>query len=536
MKLLEEPKIPRSVSKWRLENPDLNTLFLNDLRTKKPRIRAVGGGAKPKYQEMEVELFEWILSLDKWKVTKSRIIQKAAEIAKKSHQNIEFGGSKCWFSSFRKRFGIEYDDYFKVYKVTDKVKVDHSYDDDDDTNEPSNEDIFENNFEPSSIPKRNKYTLDFKLEAIEQAKIIGVTKVGRIYNIDKDLIHEWRRKESMIRDSLTYAKNAGKFKMRISGGGRRRNVENVELELKLCQWMLESKEKNVQLTRSLILNKAKALFLDEGRRKDFNLSRNWFVAFAQRYDLQHDHVTDSYWLPHFPELKVEEQENSSAFEEFGKIDTKNDLFAVNNEQGFNDFENDMEIADVQDENDFQNDVIVVNDEVLYHPPEPHPDDDVFLSQDALEVELNEGENDLFTSNHQIHEIPSLKQKIRENNDKSPGRKVVNVELEKKLFEWILMRYKNNWKVNRKLIQMKAIEIASLAGAENNENSTTFKASSNWAFNFMKRYDLLYNTTAADSRIPWEIVPTFHIAESLEITEKDENEDEYFEILYPSTKR
>ena len=112
---------------------------------------------------------------------------------------------------------------------------------------------------------------------------------------------------------------------------------------------------------------------------------------------------------------------------------------------------------------------------------------------------------------------------------------MNVELEKKLFEWILMRYKNNWKVNRKLIQMKAIEIASL-GAENNENSGTFKASSNWAFNFMKRYDLLYNATAADSRIPWEIVPTFHIAEKLEITEKDEKHDEYFEILYPSTKR
>ena len=103
-----------------------------------------------------------------------------------------------------------------------------------------------------------------------------------------------------------------------------------------------------------------------------------------------------------------------------------------------------------------------------------------------------------------------------------------------------MRYKNNWKVNRKLIQMKAIEIAAESeglGSEsdNNENSPTFKASSNWAFNFMKRYDLLHNPTA-DSRVPWEIVPSFHIAESLEITEKDEKEDDYYEILYPSAKR
>ena len=160
MNQIDKPKIPSQkvgfeygVSKWRLENQDLKPLIVNDFKTKKPRIRAIGGGAKPKYQEMETELFEWILSLDKWKVTKSRIIQKAAEIAKKSRQNIEFGGSKCWFSSFRKRFGIEYDDYFKVYKVTDRVKVDYSYDDD--TNEPSNEDIFvdENNFDPSSIKK-----------------------------------------------------------------------------------------------------------------------------------------------------------------------------------------------------------------------------------------------------------------------------------------------------------------------------------------------------------------------------------------------
>ena len=86
--------------------------------------------------------------------------------------------------------------------------------------------------------------------------------------------------------------------------------------------------------------------------------------------------------------------------------------------------------------------------------------------------------------------------------------------------------------------MKAIEIAAEIEAslgDNNANSPTFKASSNWAFNFMKRYDLLHNATA-DSRIPWEIVPSFHIAESLEITEKDEKEDAYFEFLYPSAKR
>ena len=145
----------------------------NDRKSKKTRIRAVGAGAKPKYQDMEAELFEWILSLNKWKVTKSRIIQKATEIAEKSRQNIEFGGSKCWFTSFRKRFGIEYDDYFKVYKVIGRTGVEN-FNAEDENGEISVDD--ESDFVPKSAEKR-KFTLDFKLEAIEQAKIIGVTKV-----------------------------------------------------------------------------------------------------------------------------------------------------------------------------------------------------------------------------------------------------------------------------------------------------------------------------------------------------------------------
>ena len=99
----------------------------------------------------------------------------------------------------------------------------------------------------------------------------------------------------MIRDTLNFNANR-KFKMRIQGGGRRRNAENVEIELKLCQWLLEFSTQNsnsaTKLTKSLILKKARALF-----QKDVNLSRNWFLAFAQRYDLQHDHVTDTYRFP-----------------------------------------------------------------------------------------------------------------------------------------------------------------------------------------------------------------------------------------------
>ena len=51
----------------------------------------------------------------------------------------------------------------------------------------------------SSKRKRQNYSLEFKIEVIEEAKKSYNTTIARKYNIDEKLVRDWRKNENKIK-------------------------------------------------------------------------------------------------------------------------------------------------------------------------------------------------------------------------------------------------------------------------------------------------------------------------------------------------
>ena len=65
-----------------------------------------------------------------------------------------------------------------------------------------------------------------------------------------------------------------------------------------------------------------------------------------------------------------------------------------------------------------------------------------------------------------------------------GKKSMYTDLEEKVFQWILECRKNNVKITRRLIRVKALEMSQMS-----QNDQKFSASEGWCHNFIKRYNL-----------------------------------------------
>ena len=128
--------------------------------------------------------------------------------------------------------------------------------------------------------KRTKFTIDFKLERIEEAKRTSNGAVGRTYGIEPSVISRWRQIEAKLRRSL-----AEGSKYRLIGGGKKRDDLLDQL---LYEWYSQHIiSSNAKVTGSMLRAKARELANGCATGSEYSkFSHGWLEGFKKKYGIR----------------------------------------------------------------------------------------------------------------------------------------------------------------------------------------------------------------------------------------------------------
>uniref|UniRef100_A0A183BK65 HTH CENPB-type domain-containing protein n=1 Tax=Globodera pallida TaxID=36090 RepID=A0A183BK65_GLOPA len=114
-----------------------------------------------------------------------------------------------------------------------------------------------------------------KLDAIEWARRNSINSAAKKFRVDRKSIREWMEQEGKLNQQM----NAGGGKRkRLDGGGRA--VQHLNIDTTLADWIKEMRQNKKPVTRSIIKNKATALFVDT----DIKVSNGWLEKLLKRHN------------------------------------------------------------------------------------------------------------------------------------------------------------------------------------------------------------------------------------------------------------
>ena len=130
--------------------------------------------------------------------------------------------------------------------------------------------------------KRKKFTFDFKLERIEEAKRTSYAEVGRSYGIEPSIISRWTK----IEDKLRQAVGKGS-KFRLTGGGMKGRKRYDLVDQSLYEWYSQQiTRSNAKITGSMLRKKAQKLANGCASGSECSkFSYSWLEGFKKKYGI-----------------------------------------------------------------------------------------------------------------------------------------------------------------------------------------------------------------------------------------------------------
>ncbi|XP_049442137.1 transcriptional regulator Kaiso isoform X1 [Epinephelus fuscoguttatus] len=136
--------------------------------------------------------------------------------------------------------------------------------------------------------KNRKFDMEFKLAVVKYAEQHSGEAAAREFNVDPRRVREWKKKKGeMASQAATDAK-----RLRLSGGGRKKKSE--ELENNLCKWIHQTRGRNLRVSRTMIIRKAKELYTTAGDKRGgdaFGATNGWLDRFLRRNNFSHKRRT-----------------------------------------------------------------------------------------------------------------------------------------------------------------------------------------------------------------------------------------------------
>ena len=129
--------------------------------------------------------------------------------------------------------------------------------------------------------------MTYKLQLVDEAKVISNREVARKYGFDESLIRDWKKKEIAMREKVAQKSRPNVKDGRVSNKALRlgkpgRKPLNLELEEQLLQWIGAKRTNGLVVTLKQLKRKALELSNDP----NFKASSGWADAFKKRYNLQ----------------------------------------------------------------------------------------------------------------------------------------------------------------------------------------------------------------------------------------------------------
>ena len=107
----------------------------------------------------------------------------------------------------------------------------------------------------ATTKKKRSFDAAFKLRVVEYAEQDTNRGAGRKFGVDEKRVREWRKQKDELQTLPTKKK-------RLSGGGRR--AELPDLEEELAAWIEALRSQNARVTRSSVQSKAVELAQERG--------------------------------------------------------------------------------------------------------------------------------------------------------------------------------------------------------------------------------------------------------------------------------
>uniref|UniRef100_A0A914HFV8 HTH CENPB-type domain-containing protein n=1 Tax=Globodera rostochiensis TaxID=31243 RepID=A0A914HFV8_GLORO len=114
-----------------------------------------------------------------------------------------------------------------------------------------------------------------KLEAIEWARRNSIKSAAKKFRVDRKLVRRWMEQEDKLKQQMN---TCGGKRKRLDGAGR--PVQHQDIDTTLADWIKEMRLNKKPVTRSIIKNKAAALFVDT----DIKVSEGWLEKFLKRHN------------------------------------------------------------------------------------------------------------------------------------------------------------------------------------------------------------------------------------------------------------
>ena len=126
--------------------------------------------------------------------------------------------------------------------------------------------------------KLKKYTVKYKVDAIEYAKVNGNTRAARQFSVDRKRIIEWRKQEGKLREACSVSYN----RSRVNGGGKKPFFP--ELDTKVMDYIQERRRLGARVTGVGVRAEARRLHALYGNQ-NFKGSCQWLRRFMTRNKL-----------------------------------------------------------------------------------------------------------------------------------------------------------------------------------------------------------------------------------------------------------
>uniref|UniRef100_A0A183BP15 RNA helicase n=1 Tax=Globodera pallida TaxID=36090 RepID=A0A183BP15_GLOPA len=114
-----------------------------------------------------------------------------------------------------------------------------------------------------------------KLEAIEWARRNSIKSAAKKFGVDRKSIQRWIKQEDKLKQQLN---SCGGKRKRLGGGGR--PVLHPDIDATLADWIKEMRQNKRPVSRSIIKNKATALFV----HTDIKVSNGWLEKLLKRHN------------------------------------------------------------------------------------------------------------------------------------------------------------------------------------------------------------------------------------------------------------
>ena len=222
---------------------------------------------------IDQEVYKWVVQQTKKKklVTPNGIRQKAYEIGQEYDPN--FKASLNWYNNWKKRY--EYNESPEAEALKHK---------------------------------KRSYTAAFKLHAVQRAmELESASQASLELDVSRRCLQRWKEELDVI---STVAEQSSNAVYRRPGQGRK--VANADLDNQLVEWVKESWRQGVNVSSSMVRDKAKEL----SNRSDFKASLGWFVKWQKRHgvDLKQQTCSAPYVEPTTPlKLRLLPEGEGSAY-------------------------------------------------------------------------------------------------------------------------------------------------------------------------------------------------------------------------------